>query len=391
MVFIMNDILVLENDLGLKSYLSEVSKEEIFSSKINNFNFLKLPPDHSFFEDEIDQFYLAIVDFFSFSFYKKQFENKNIPVILAFNKKNLKDNELNHISDLCSEDKFIIGLLDVSLSITLNRPLLRSFDYILKSYCETEIFKKIEQKISSFESFYEKEVKTLKELHKKLIPLRREKIKGIFISSKFLAGMGPGGEFFDIKKDEGQVIIYLTSANTYFLSSLCLSFFAELKKIKNIKKDDLLDFFSLIEKNIINTKQENLKLQLGLFVLDLNTYKLWGFNFGKTFMKSTKNKSIMGNDYFLSKRFWEKSFFSLNLERSEKLFIFSPGFRTCSSKLLNEGQISKILDDRGNEESDDLLAEFFFQIKRESIENDFLEFDSSVLCLEVDNNAIMQI
>jgi hypothetical protein len=387
----MNDILVLENDLGLKNYLSEVSKEEMFSSKINNFNFVKSSSAHSLIEDEIDQFYLVIVDFFSFSFYKEQFENKDIPIVLAFNKKVLKDKEFSQISELCCDDKFIIGLLDISLPIVLNRPLLRSFDYILKSHHETKIFKKIEQKISSFESFYEKEVKILKNLHKKLVPLRKEKIKGAFISSKFLAGLGSGGEFFDIKKDEGQVIIYLTSSNTYFLSSLCLSFFDELKKIKNIKKENLLDFFSLIEKNIINTKQENLKLQLGLFVLDLNTYKLWGFNFGKTFMKSTKNKSIMGNDYFLSKRFWEKSFFTLNLERSEKLFIFSPGFRKCSSKLLNEGQINKILEDRGHEESDDLLTEFFFQIKKESIERDFLEFDSSVLCLEVDNNAIMQI
>ena len=93
--------------------------------------------------------------------------------------------------------------------------LYRSFNYILKDTLNFETTSEINKRLSTFETFYEKDLKSIKNLHKKLIPLRKEKIKGILISSKFLAGMASGGEFFDIKKEEGQLVVYLTSANSY--------------------------------------------------------------------------------------------------------------------------------------------------------------------------------
>ena len=379
----MKEILVIEGQLELKKYFSEIEE------KNNNFFYFdgNLGEINSYLDR--DQFFLIIIDFILFDEYREIFSEKKIPLVFSFNKDHLEEKNLNGLYKSCVKNKSVIGILDISIPSSLNLPLFRSFNYILKDTLNFETTSEINKRLSTFETFYEKDLKSIKNLHKKLIPLRKEKIKGILISSKFLAGMASGGEFFDIKKEEGQLVVYLTSANSYYLSSLCLGFFDHLKKTIITKKEDLFDYFGFVEKSILSAKQSNLKLQIGVFIIDLSTYKLWGASFGKTFFKSTKTNFLKGNDYFLSREHFDKSFFSFSLERSEKVFIFSPGFKKSSCKLLNDGQINKILEE--GENSDDLINEFFFQIKRENLESEFLEFDSSILCLEVDSNAIMQV
>ena len=379
----MKEILVIEGQLELKEYFSEIKE------KNNSFLYFDGNIDEVYSYLDRDQFFLVIIDFTLFDEYRELFNQKNIPMVFSFNKDNFEEKNLEELYKSCALNKLVVGILDVSIPVSLNLPLFRSFNYILKENLNFETMSKINQRLSTFESFYEKDLKSIKKIHKKLVPLRKEKIKGVVISSKFLAGMSSGGEFFDIKKEEGHLIVYLTSANSYYLSSLCLGFFDHLKKTKITKKEDLLSYLGFIENSIASAKQSNLKLQIGIFIIDLSTYKIWGVNFGKTFVKSTKSKLLKGNDYFLSRENFDKSFFSFNLERSEKLFIFSPGFKKSSSKLINDVQINKILEE--GENSDDLINEFFFQIKRENLESEFLEFDSSILCLEVDSNAIMQV
>ena len=83
-------------------------------------------------------------------------------------------------------------------------------------------------------------LKSIENLHKKLVPLRKEKVKGVVISSKFLAGMASGGEFFDIKKEES-VEEKLKNAQEKSIKEISeeISLLAEAAKSRKLKKTDI--------------------------------------------------------------------------------------------------------------------------------------------------------
>ena len=73
------------------------------------------------------------------------------------------------------------------------------------------------------------------------------------------------------------------------------------------------------------------------------------------------------------------------IKRSEKVCLLSPGLQKN-----NDFIGRKKLVDIMNLDNRDILDEVFFKLKRNT-ENDFLQYDSSMILLEVDENAIISI
>lgn len=238
------------------------------------------------------------------------------------------------------------------------------------------------------------ELQRVKKLHENVVPLRHEKIKGINLYSKFAAGFSSGGEFFDIKKDDQQIIIIVTHSKSYVASSIALNHFEDFQKVKNANKELIEDFLEnlidecrdldLIDRDTPET------LQLDILRLDLRTFEYEGFHFGHGSYFSNGRKLSNENQRALNENFFEEAHYSGQLERGEKLIYASPGVLQNFDSRGEKGLLNKIILEQFDNGPREVLNEIFFQLKKNN-EEDFLKFDASVIYLEVDANAFIQV
>ena len=106
------------------------------------------------------------------------------------------------------------------------------------------------ERFLSLEKGLNDSLKSVQKISKKIIPIRKEKIKGITISSKYIAGLDSGGEFFDLNKGENQLTIFLSSVNSYSLSTFFLGFYESVKKLGVVNRDSLTKLFGSIENEL---------------------------------------------------------------------------------------------------------------------------------------------
>lgn len=238
------------------------------------------------------------------------------------------------------------------------------------------------------------ELQRVKKLHEKVVPLRQEKIKGMSLFSKFAAGFSSGGEFFDIKRDDRQLVILVTCAQSYVASSIILSHFENFQKRKNINKQVIEDFLEELidecrELGLID--RDNFEaIQLDVIRLDLRTFVFEGFHFGNSRYFSNGKVILESNELPLNENSFEKAYYKGALERGEKLVFASPGVIQNFIAKEEPEVLSKIISQQFENGPKELLNEIFFQLKKQSDE-DFLKFDASVLYLEVDSHAFMQV
>ena len=76
----MKEILVIEGQLELKEYFSEIKE------KNNSFFYFDGSVDEVCSYLDRDQFFLVIIDFTLFDEYRELFSQKNIPLVFSFNK-----------------------------------------------------------------------------------------------------------------------------------------------------------------------------------------------------------------------------------------------------------------------------------------------------------------
>ena len=239
----------------------------------------------------------------------------------------------------------------------------------------------------------EHELIRLKRAHEKKTPKRLEEIKGISFYSKYSAGESMGGEFFDMFKTPGYVFILMSSTSSYLASSSILTFFTSLKMDENISDKTQVKFLKEIKREIekINSsKDKPIDAHIITAVIDLNSYKVKGYKLGHFAFKSSLGREFPENQTVFSiLDELEDGKFEIQLNRSEKLMLLSPGFESNWTALNSEFMAEDILTKPGIK-SIDILDELFFQMKKDS-ESGFLNKDASVILLEVDRNVMVQI
>ncbi len=238
------------------------------------------------------------------------------------------------------------------------------------------------------------ELQRVKKLHEKVVPMRQEKIKSVTVYSKFAAGFSSGGEFFDIKKSEKELIVMLTSTKSYVASSVILGHFEEFQKNGNASKEGIEDFLeNLIDEcrslDLIDRDDYEL-LQLDIIRVDLRTYEYEGFHFGKGCYYSDGVKKIPSNTLPINENSFEESYFHGVLRRGQKLIYVSPGAFQNYSEKGQEDKIETVILEQFKNGAREILNEAFFQLKKDN-EEDFLKYDASIIYLEVDPNAFIQV
>lgn len=320
-------------------------------------------------------------------------ENLSAPrgVIVTFSG-TIKEGDIEKAKTIYS--KRLLGFLDISQPPLLHNPFFKRLIFenkvlgtgVEEGEGQAHLGKILEQSLI--------ELQRVKKLHEKVVPLRQEKIRNINLFSKFAAGYSSGGEFFDIKKDDKQIIILVTHAQSYVASSIVLSHFEQFQKVRDANKEKLEEFLEDLidecrELDLIDRDTPE-ALQLDLLRLDLRTYEYEGYHFGNGAYFSNGVKLSNENNRALNENFFEEAHYKGILERGQKLIYASPGVLQNFKNKNEEGMLTKVVEQQYKNGPREILNEIFFQLKKDSDE-DFLKFDSSVIYLEVDSHAFFQV
>ena len=385
----MKKVLIIESDrylLKFKKFLEQID-EYIEGSFFEDFcDFLHIDEFRQK-QDALDEVSFCFICIESFDYFNTLNLKWRKPFVVMYSG---QDPDLQGMPTLLESSKssaLNIGTIDFSSKMELFVPLLRRVIELIETQSAN-----LGERFLSLEKGLNDGLKSIQKISKKIIPIRKEKIKGITISSKYIAGLDSGGEFFDLNKGENQLTIFLSSVNSYSLSTFFLGFYESVKKLGVVNRDSLTKLFGSIENELNGLLvTPDLRAEITVLVVDLVTYKLWGINFGQVVLKSNMNGHIVGNNNRPSCENLKNSEISLQLKRGEKILIISPGYLKCSEDVFEKNKLLSYIENLEGKDNNEILSELFFQVKKNNLSSDFLKCDSSILCLEVDPNAIMQV
>lgn len=290
-------------------------------------------------------------------------------------------------------DHNLISPIDTTRDHRLHIPLLRNGKAV-KSDDERKQLMDVGENLNKMIEFSLTELQRVKRLHEQVVPMKNDNFKGVKILSKFAAGEGSGGEFFDIVKGEQEVLLLLTNTTSYVASSIILSHFEKLRAYNQFGSERLEAFISNLSKELNelglmdSAKPEG--LQLLIVKIDLSKMKFTGYQFGKTELVSSKGHTLASNTFPLSGEFLDQAEFSFDLERGERLVISSPGIGNNCGGFMDNKKYEDFVKERLPLGARELLNEIYFQLKKNR-DSDFLKFDASVIYIEVDKNVIVEV
>ncbi len=239
------------------------------------------------------------------------------------------------------------------------------------------------------------ELQRVKKLHEQIVPLREESIKGLKLLSKYGAGESSGGDFFDVIKGEGEMLLLMTSSSSYVVSSMILSHFDVLRAKKNLNRSSMEGFLTSVMSEVEKVAAENPKRkaappQCFIARIDLKRKTVEGFVFGGCEFFSSGKNYIAGNDFQVNPAFFDQAWFELKMERGERFLLLSPGLRKNCQEFIDGRPYISWLRDSLQGEPRNMLHEIFYQLKKNR-ERDFLAYDASVIYIEVDQHALVQV
>lgn len=337
-----------------------------------------------------DVVFITTLDFFQ----RMAKRGIDVPVLISESFTSLDDVSKKALKELCRCQK-IAGWVDRDYPLEYYIPLMA-----------TLLSKTVIPKASDFEKYgknldkiLEKtlnELQRVKEIHGKIIPLRQEKFKGVNILSKYYVGKNPGGEFFDILKGPQELILLLSSSRSYVTSSVVLSYFEKLRNRTDFSREflkrivfeltqDLFDF------NLPSSEREG--VQLFLMRIDLKSLKVIGYSFGETeiISGSRSQNQLSENQYYVDEAFLENVEFEFMLKRNEKIVILSPGLRKNCQDFLGGIKLNHFIYEKMSSASPrELIDEVFFHLKKNR-DDEFLDYDASLMFIEVEKNVIIQV
>lgn len=220
----------------------------------------------------------------------------------------------------------------------------------------------------------EAQVARAKSIHETLIPKRNEEIKGVLFTSKYAAGDGGGGEFYDLVQTSQKVFQVFVSSQSYLVSSTLLGLLNKHKQKDFNPTAFLKDASGEIE--VVNaSKKKKAEVDVMVLELDLSQLILTAHGTGKVELYSLSNGQVsLGSGYHLS--------------RGEKLVVLSAGFMS------NWKEVSKTPVGQTLKENKlplpELLNELFFQLKLDQA-SEFLKKDATVVMMEVKRHGMHQV
>ena len=231
-----------------------------------------------------------------------------------------------------------------------------------------------------------------KKIHEDVVPKRMEELKGITLYSKYAVGEGAGSEYFDVIKGIQYSHLIFLHTNSYLASSCLMGLLNKFKESKGGLDADLFLQEACLEVKALNAhKKKPIKVELLVMRIEHGSFKCDGHSFGSFELFSRKSGFFSRETVQdLNLDLKEKAHFSFQLERGEKVIVFSPGFIFNWDEKQSGSEREKFIEDNPQLTCPELLMELFFQLKKQS-SGDFLAKDATAVMMEVSRHAIQQV
>ena len=299
-------------------------------------------------------------------------EDRDLKLIVALNTRK----EFKLVSRFKDQFDKIFGFIDLSQEIDYNTPIL--LNYINLNFSASAV--KLDQLASDLDKVYEftkSELTKIKDLHDRLVKVRVDSLKGVTVTSKFMAGEKSGGEFFDMIQTDGNFLFIQAGSDSYILSSLILNELEVLKlstpTTSNIAQSE--HFEKMINHHASET---GASLSYCIINIDLKTHQVVC--------------QFKGNGYLYYQE--ELIDFSkpvkMNLKPNEKFFLLSNGALKNLKELNPNLSVKKFYTDNAEKNTRDLINEFFFEVSRNKAGN-FLIYDALMSVIEVEHKNLYKL
>ncbi|MBL7665967.1 MAG: hypothetical protein JNM93_12600 [Bacteriovoracaceae bacterium] len=317
-------------------------------------------------------------------------------VVVFYEKAHIHQLLEDFLSKLVKKSGNIIGMFDIQAKNNEYTVLLNMLKYLGRSEAHETASKrdliKLNNEIQEVTDFVNTELIKIKKIHDKIYPPKLSNIKGLKLVSKYEAGISSGGEFFDVIKDNQKIIFILSSCDSYLKTSSLMSLISVLKEKRRLDDASLVAFVASIEKQFdyLSLKDTD-KNHLLLAVVNLSNFECLIHSFGRFGIISDLNEGIFyGEELKISKINMARATHKRVLSRGEKIYILSPGIINNWKSLHKDVDLSMFIKDHIEVPEDELMSELFYQLKKNSA-SEFLDKDSTVVCMEVGQNVIAQI
>lgn len=299
-------------------------------------------------------------------------EERDLKLVVALNTRK----EFKLVSQLKDHFDKIFGFIDLSQEINYNTPLLKN--YINMNFSDHAV--KLDQLAADLDKVYEftrSELTRVKDLHDRLVKVRVDSLKGITVTSKFMAGEKSGGEFFDMIQTDHNFLFIQAGSDSYILSSLILS---ELEVLKNSTPTTAVKAQSEHFEKMINhhAKENNAELSYCVINIDLKTLQV------DCQFKGNGSLFYQGELIDFSEPV------KLKLKPAEKFYLLSSGALKNLKELNPKLSLKSFYKDNNDKNTRDLINEFFFEVSRNKAGN-FLIYDALMSVIEVDQKTLYQI
>jgi len=400
----MNNIIFLKNDLGFLKKINELGNFEEIIENIDYERDLK-----SFDKEGRD-----ILPKASFIFYElngsyednshmrevQELRSPTSILLLVLDSKNIKEDAMRRVIELNESNRSVL-ILDLSMNKDLLIPTLNFIKYQLKSKKENEELTKedlikLNKELEHLFYNVQNDLERLRKVYSQITPQRFKNITGINVSYKYSAGESSGGEFFDVSEKDNNILILLSSSNSYVVTSTVLANFSMLQQLEKFNLKSIKGMLSGIVGELESFGQQgngpsNLNLELLVGYINIRKLTFEGYNFGSSLVHSNKKLNIPTNEYPVNQKFLDEAYFCSKIERDERIVLISPGARKNFDKLASSGaSLDAVL--RGNSDSTDkdIVNNFFYELKKDK-KVDFLKYDASVILLRVGQNVIASV
>ena len=299
-------------------------------------------------------------------------EDRDLKLIVALNTRR----EFKLVSLLKNHFDKIFGFVDVSQEIEYNTPILKN--YINLNFSTNSL--QLDQLASDLDKVYEftkSELLRVKDLHDRLVKVRVDTLKGITVTSKFMAGEKSGGEFFDMLQTDSHFLFIQAGSDNYILSSLIL---AEMEILKLSTPTTSVQAQSEHFEKMVNhhAKENNAQLNYCIINIDLKTLQV--------------NCQFKGEGYlyYQNKLIDFSKPVALKLRSGEKFHLLSSGALKNLVELNPKLSVNQFYKNHEDKNTRDLINEFFFEVSRNKT-GSFLIYDAFMSVIEVEGKTLYQI
>lgn len=302
---------------------------------------------------------------------KNILEKRKEKIIVGMNSR--KDFKL--VAELKNEFSKIFGFIDLSQEVEYNVPVLKN--YLTLNFSSGALpMDKLANDLDKIYEFTKSELTRIKDLHDRFVKVRTDKLKGMILTSKFMAGEKSGGEFFDVLQNEHEIVFIQAGSDSYILSSILLGEIETLKE-KAVAGD--LQTHAQQFLKIINHHANENKGDLSYCVMSINLKNLHA-----TFNIKGQGHLFYDNEWISFDRSMQ-----LKLRPKQRLCLISDGaFKNWT--LLSKKQIENFFKTNEEMSTKDLINEFFFEVSRNK-SGSFLVYDALMAAVDIEENKLYQL